>query len=200
MEALQVATDFLIAELTTIHLEKMTCGLDCLTDVGEAGARDFLRECGCERGQTMWMGGVLTGLMEFALQILLGNLHVPQAHVDFFVPQEPHESGKAHSELEHLGRETVPQSVRCQMGGATGALGSLIQRRSESGHKDISATTTTWQQEALRGGEACGRDRTAQGNDPLHDPPHLGIGWHQAFGVQFAEGNMERPLVASHLP
>src|SRR6516162_2920633 len=104
----------------------MPCALDCLTDVGEAGARDFLRECGCERGQTMWMGGVLTGLMEFALQVLLGNLHVPQAHVDAFMPEQLHESGKANSEPEHLGRETVPQPVRCHMGEATGTLGGLI--------------------------------------------------------------------------
>ena len=72
----------------------------------------------------MRMGSVLAGLMEFALQILLGDLHVPQAHVDAFVPEQLHESGKANSEPEHLGREAM-SAVRCNMGDATGALGAL---------------------------------------------------------------------------
>jgi hypothetical protein len=52
----------------------------------------------------------------------------------------------------------------------------------------------------LRTGESRGGGRTAQGADPLHDPPHLGIGRDQAFRVQFAERDMKRPLFASHLP
>jgi hypothetical protein len=30
----------------------------------------------------MRMGCILTGLLEFALQILLGDFHIPQGHVD----------------------------------------------------------------------------------------------------------------------
>jgi hypothetical protein len=52
----------------------------------------------------------------------------------------------------------------------------------------------------LRAGESYGGGRTAQGADPLHDPPHLGIGRNQAFRVQFAERDMERPLFSSYLP
>ena len=52
----------------------------------------------------------------------------------------------------------------------------------------------------MRFGESCGGERTAQGKDPLHDPPRRGINRNQAFRVQFAEGDMKRPLFASHLP
>jgi len=52
----------------------MTCCPQGLTDAGETGARDIFGE----RGQTMRMGCILTGLMEFALQILLGDLHIEQ--------------------------------------------------------------------------------------------------------------------------
>jgi hypothetical protein len=49
-------------------------------------------------------------------------LHVPQTHFDVFVSEQLHEGGKAHAEPEHLGSETVPQSMWCHMGKATGAL------------------------------------------------------------------------------
>jgi|GraSoiStandDraft_13_1057314.scaffolds.fasta_scaffold1140579_1 hypothetical protein len=57
-----------------------------------------------------------------------------------------------------------------------------------------------WQQEGLRVGGSCERSRSAQGEDPLHDPPHLGIGRNEAFRVQFAQRDMERPLFGSYLP
>jgi len=34
VEAPQSTADFLIAQLTAIHFQKMTCGLQCLTDAG----------------------------------------------------------------------------------------------------------------------------------------------------------------------
>jgi hypothetical protein len=80
VEALQLTAGFLIAQLTAVHFQKMACGLECLTDTGETSAGDFFGEC--ERGQTMRMGCILTGLLEFALQILLGDFHIPQGHVD----------------------------------------------------------------------------------------------------------------------
>jgi hypothetical protein len=74
----------------------------------------------------MRMGCILTRLMEFALQILLGDFHLPQGHADILVPEQLHESGEANPEPKHFGRETVPQPVRYYMGDATGALGGLI--------------------------------------------------------------------------
>jgi hypothetical protein len=49
----------------------MACCSQRVTNAGETSARDFFGEC--ERGQTMQMGDILTGLMEFVLQILLGD-------------------------------------------------------------------------------------------------------------------------------
>jgi hypothetical protein len=73
----------------------------------------------------MRMNCILTGLMEFALQVLLGDLQVSQGHPDVLVPEELHESRKANSEPKHFGRETVPKAVRCHMGGATSPLRML---------------------------------------------------------------------------
>ncbi len=71
------------------------------------------------------MGSILASLVEFALQVLLGDLHIPQGPVDVFVAEQLHESRKANSEPEHFCRETVPQTVRRHMGSATGTLRSL---------------------------------------------------------------------------
>ena len=124
VEALQSAADFLIVELTTMHLEKTTCCLQCLTDAGETSAEDFLREWG--RGQAMRMGGILTGLMEFALQILQGDCRVAESHTDIVMPEQLHESRKANSEPIHFSRKSVSQPVRVHMSSATGTLGGLI--------------------------------------------------------------------------
>jgi hypothetical protein len=71
----------------------------------------------------MRMGGILAGLMKFALQILLGDFRVSQGHMDIFVPEQLHESRKANPKPEHFRRKTVSQTVRRHMGSATGALG-----------------------------------------------------------------------------
>jgi hypothetical protein len=63
VEAVQMAANFLIAELTAVHFQKMTCGLQCLTDAREASSGDVFGER--ERGHTMEMGRIVTGLMEF---------------------------------------------------------------------------------------------------------------------------------------
>ena len=52
---------------------------------GETGAWHVFGEC--ERGQTMRMSCILTGLVEFALQVLLSDFHVEQGHADIFVPE-----------------------------------------------------------------------------------------------------------------
>jgi len=60
-------------------------------------------------------------------------------------------------------------------------------------------TTATWQQQALRWRELGGRRQSTQGEDRSHDPPYLGIGWNQAFGVQFAEGDVNGPAVLAEM-
>ena len=82
VKALQFTTGFLIAQRTAIHFQKMTGCLQRLTDAGEIGARDIFGEC--KRRQTMRMGCILTGPMEFALQVLLGNQRVAQMRCSTF--------------------------------------------------------------------------------------------------------------------
>jgi hypothetical protein len=40
----------------------------------------------------------------------------------------------------------------------------------------------------------------AQGQDALYDAQNLGIDGHEAFSVQLAEGDVERPLIRPNLP
>ena len=63
----------------------MTCCLQRLKDRGETGAGDIFGEH--ERGQTMRMGDILASLVEFALQVLLSDQHIPQGHADVFVAE-----------------------------------------------------------------------------------------------------------------
>ena len=52
----------------------------------------------------MRLGHILAGLVEFALQVLLGDLHIPQGHADVFVTEQLHERREADPEPKHLGR------------------------------------------------------------------------------------------------
>jgi len=119
VEAVQMAASFLIAELTAVHFQKVTGGFQCMTDAREASSGDVLGER--ERGHTMEMGCVLAGLMEFALQILLGDEHVAQGHADVCVPEQLHESGQANPQPEHLSGKSVPKPMGRHMARATRA-------------------------------------------------------------------------------
>ncbi len=50
----------------------------------------------------MKMGRLLSRLAKLALQILLGDLHIPQGHADIFVAEQFHQSGKADAEADHF--------------------------------------------------------------------------------------------------
>ena len=119
VEAVQLAASFLIAELTAVHFQKMTGGLQCLTDAGEASNGDVFGKR--ERGHTMELGCILTCLMEFALQILLSDEHIAQGHADVFVPEQFHEGWKANAKPEHLGGVSVPQPMWRHVGRASRA-------------------------------------------------------------------------------
>ena len=56
----------------------MTCCLQCLKDSGETGARDVFGEHKC--GQPMRVRGILAGLVEFALQVQLSDLHIGEIY------------------------------------------------------------------------------------------------------------------------
>ena len=88
--------------------------------------------------------------------------------------------------------------MRGYAGGAVGPLGGLRECLAETLIESV-RTTGARQQEALRLGQLWGRRQSAQGKKTGDDPPHFGIGWNQAVGVQFAEGNIERTLIRRHL-
>jgi hypothetical protein len=74
----------------------------------------------------MEIDAVLASEVKFALQVLLGDLEVPQGHGDVFVPQQLHESGQADAQTQHGRCEGVPQSMwgnRSRAPRASGGVG-----------------------------------------------------------------------------
>jgi len=59
----------------------------------------------------MRLGCVLTGLMELALQVGLGDLQIPKGHTNIFVTHQLHESGEAHPAEEHFRGPGVAQAM-----------------------------------------------------------------------------------------
>lgn len=58
----------------------------------------------------------------------------------------------------------------------------------------------TGQQPVFRSGQVFRPGLRAQGQKAHYDAPDFGIDRDEAFGVQLAEGNVERPLIGSNLP
>jgi hypothetical protein len=65
VEALEPASGFLIGKLSTVHLEKMTCGSQRPADSGEAGASGAVG-CG-EHWRMVQLRRTLAGGVELAL-------------------------------------------------------------------------------------------------------------------------------------
>jgi len=59
------------------------------------------------------------------------------------------------------------------------------------------STTPARQEEAVGLGELERWGQGPESEDTSHDPPYLGIGGNQAFGVEFADRDEERPLAWS---
>ena len=191
------AAGFLIAELAAIHLQEVAGGDQGLADAGEIGAEGGAGNR--EDGQGMRVGGMLAGCVELALQVLLGDLDVAHGHADIVVSQQLHESGKADTEAEHLRSESVAQAVRRDRAGAAGSISSIGKGREKSLVQSVMATGAG--QKPARGvGQSCGRRGSTQSQDAGHDLSNGCVGRHPALGVQFADGDMQRPLVRTDLP
>ena len=109
IEALKLAADFFIVTLAPVHFQEVARSRQGLADSGKAEI-GVVGNGECRRA--MRLDGILTGGVELALQVLLGDLHVPQCHADIVVPQQPHQSRKTDTEADHLRSEAVPQPVR----------------------------------------------------------------------------------------
>jgi len=105
IKALKLAAGFLIAELSAEHIQEMTGGRDGLADSGNVGPGSLL---GNRDGRNaVRLRGVLAGEVEFALEVRLGHLQIPQSHADVVVAQQLHQSGKTDTETKHLRGESV---------------------------------------------------------------------------------------------
>ena len=138
----------------------------------------------------------LAGFVEFALEVLLGDLHIAQGHLQGRVAEQLHECRKADPEPEHLGRKRMAKTMGSHVGGAAGPLSGLTERPAER-HIQSMSTTPARQEEAVGLGELERWGQGPESEDTSHDPPYLGIGGNQAFGVEFADRDEERPLAWS---
>jgi hypothetical protein len=90
----------------------------------------------------------------------------------------------------------MAETMGSDVGGATGPLGGLGERPTERLIQGM-RTAPARQEEALGFGQLERWGQSPQSEDTSHDPPYLGIGGNQAFGVELAEGDKDRPLVRS---
>lgn len=94
-ESSKLTASCVVFELKAKHLYQVTGGGDGIVNSGGVGAK-WGSSWGKKRvGKGVEMEAVLASEVKFALQVLLGNLEVPQGHGDVFVPQQLHESGQA---------------------------------------------------------------------------------------------------------
>ena len=108
---------FFIAELAAIHLQEMACSRQRLADSGKVGVVGGWGNA--ERGQAMRLSRVLADLVEFALQVLLCDLHIPQGHADVFVAEQLHQCWETDAEAEHFRGVGVAEPVRSHTARAT---------------------------------------------------------------------------------
>jgi len=181
---LQPALNLRVGGLTAIHFQEMASGCESLVDSQRVSMSD---DAGKREGrQTMGSRRFLAGLVEFALQVLLGDLHIAQGHPQGRVAEQLHQCREADPKPEHLGRKRMAKAMGIHLGGATGPLGGLSECPAE-GHIQSMSTTPARQEEALGLRELERWGQGPQSQDTSHDPPYLGIGGNQAFGVEFAE-------------
>jgi hypothetical protein len=65
------------------------------------------------------------------------------------MPEQLHQGWKANAEPQHFCGKAVSQAVRDHMANATGALGGLGQRRSESLHHNTVPSIAMWQKKVF---------------------------------------------------
>lgn len=80
------------------------------------------------------------------------------------------------------------------MGAATCSCGGRGQRLIKGAIESF-ITATTGQQQAFGLGQVLRAGSGTQGQNTLYDAPSFDIYGDKAFGVQFAEGNVERPPI-----
>ena len=105
VETLESASGLPIGESASVHFKEVPGGRDCLANARRIGAGGAVGNG--QNGSLMRPSRVLASRVEFALQIVLGDLHVAHGHANIFVPQQLHQSGKADTEAEHLRSEAV---------------------------------------------------------------------------------------------
>ena len=85
------------------------------------------------------------------------------------------------------------------MGGATCSFGGRGQRLMKGVIQSLIAAATG-QQQAFGLGQVLRAGSSTQGQNTPYDAPSFAIGGDKAFGMQFAEGNVERPPIWFELP
>jgi hypothetical protein len=79
----------------------MACRRQCLRDAGRIGGGNGGGKR--EGGQAVRLGCILANLVEFALQVLLRDLHLSQGQANVFVAEQLHERREADSQPQPVG-------------------------------------------------------------------------------------------------
>ena len=94
--------------MTPIHFQEMASGCQILVDSQRVSMSN---DAGKREGrQTMGSRRFLAGFVEFALQVLLGDLHVAQGHPQGRVAEQLHQCREADPKPEHLGGKRMAKT------------------------------------------------------------------------------------------
>ena len=136
------------------------------------------------------MPGFGASQLELALEIGEGDIDVAHGHGRIDVAEQFHQDGEADAGAKHLCGVGMPELMRDDICGESERVTDLMQVIAESNEESYFASGT--RQKPSIGRQRIQRAEEAQAMDEITDE---GIDGDHAFGFEFAEGDMNRPLV-----
>jgi hypothetical protein len=126
---------------------------------------------------------------ELVFDVEQGDLDIAHGHFGRLVAQQFHENRQAYAGPNHFRRVGVPELVGHDASADTGSAGDLMKRTPYRGAERHTATGA--RQKIAVGLRVPGAQRTKA----IQNSADKGLHWNHAFGLQFAEGHMNRPLI-----
>ncbi len=136
------------------------------------------------------MPGLGASQLELALEIGEGDIDVAHSHGRIDVTEQLHQDGEADAGAKHLCGVGMPELMRDDICGESERVTDLMQVIAELNQDSYFASGT--RQKPSIGRQRIQRAEEAQAMYKITDE---GIDGDHAFGLEFAEGDMNRPLV-----
>ncbi len=136
------------------------------------------------------MPGFGASHLELALEVGEGDIDIAHGHLGVDVAEQLHQNGEADAGAKHLRGVGMPELVGDDACGESEAVADPMQVIAELNNDGHFASRTC--NEPSIGGQ---RIEGAEEAQTVNEVADEGIAGDHAFGLQLAEGNMDRPLV-----